>query len=76
MFVVILMKHVLNYIVNRLELSLNEKVNIWNTDDEIKSTYGCSYIAIREKVSSDQEQVQSEPKDCPQKQKCEITKIT
>ena len=24
----------------------------------------------------DQEQVQSEPKDCPQKQKCEITKIT
>ena len=51
-------------------------MNIWNTDDEIKSTYGCSYIAIREKVSSDQEQVQSEPKDCPQKQKCEITKIT
>ena len=34
------------------------------------------FIAIREKVSSDQVQVQSEPKDCPQKQKCEITKIT
>ena len=34
------------------------------------------FIAIREKVSSDQEQVQSEPNDCPQKKKCEITKIT
>ena len=61
--------------VNRLELCLNEKVNIWNTDDEIKSAYGCSYIAIREKVSSDQEQVQSEPKDCPQNKNVELLKL-
>ena len=33
------------------------------------------FIAIREKVSSDQEQVQSEPKDCPHKINVKLLKL-
>ena len=43
---------------------------------KLKVPMAVPILLLEKKVSRDQEQVQSEPKDCPQKQKCEITKIT